>query len=78
MSTYYQDQMKRLVPVDDFKASIKVRSSSGETNWMELNADCFKALRLFYRANQTKLNAPAKVLTELVELLLSADPGEKT
>ena len=61
--TYYIDQMKRLNPVDEFKVSIKIRSTSGETNWMELNADCFTALRLFYRANRKKLNTPAKDIT---------------
>ena len=63
MSTYYQDQMKNLVPVDEFKVSIKMQSTNGETKWMELNADCFMALRLFYKANQKKLNAPAKEIT---------------
>lgn len=63
MSTYYHDQMKRLVPVDEFKVSIKMRSSSGETHWMELNAESFLALRLFYLANRKTLNAPAKEMT---------------
>jgi hypothetical protein len=55
--------MKRLVPVDEFKVSIKMRSSSGETHWMELNAESFLALRLFYLANRKTLNAPAKEMT---------------
>ena len=63
MNFYYQDQMERLVHVDRYKASIKIKSTSGETKWMELNADCFTALRLFYRANREKLNAPAKEIT---------------
>lgn len=63
MKTYYQDQMKRLYPVDEFKVSIMMRSTSGETNWLTLNADCFTALRLFYRANRKKLNAPSKDVT---------------
>lgn len=52
---YNRNQLKKLIPIDH-KASIKIRSSSGETNWLTLDADCFTAILLFYRANRKKLN----------------------
>jgi hypothetical protein len=53
---YPEEQMKKLLPIDIFKVSIKMRSSSGETHWMTLDWKCMATLRVFYSQHKTELN----------------------
>lgn len=44
---YYDEQVKRLLPIDEYGVRIKLESGldrGGETKWMELNEESFKAV----------------------------------
>ena len=44
---YYDEQVRRLLPIDEYGVRIKLESGlerGGETKWMELNEESFKAV----------------------------------
>jgi hypothetical protein len=41
--TYYEDEMRRILPVDEYGISIQIKTSSGSTKWLTLNAESFQA-----------------------------------
>ena len=44
MSDYYNDEIKSVLPVDQYGVSFKVRSTTGETKWLEFNHQSYQAL----------------------------------
>lgn len=41
---YYDEQVKYLLPIDEFGVQIKMTSTKGETKWMPLNDKSFKTV----------------------------------
>jgi hypothetical protein len=41
---YYDEEAKSLLPIDQYGVSIKMRSTKGETKWLQLNEESFKAV----------------------------------
>jgi len=41
---FYDAEAKCLLPIDQYGVSIKMRSTSGETKWLQLNEESFKAV----------------------------------
>lgn len=39
---YYKEEMKRILPADEYGISIQIRTTKGYTKWLALNAESFK------------------------------------
>lgn len=58
---YVRDQMKKIVPVDEYGAQIKIKSHAGETHWLSLDKENHTG-----RLNQITLG---------VQVALGSEPG---
>ena len=57
---YYYSQLEKLLPIDEYGITIKVRSTNGQTNELNLNEESLKALEVFYKENKFYRNANDK------------------
>lgn len=47
MSSYYEDELNSILPIDEYGVSIQLRSNGRSTKWMRLNEECVTALKGF-------------------------------
>ncbi len=42
--SYYRDEIKSILPEDEYGVQVQMSSTKGKTKWMNINKDFFKAL----------------------------------
>jgi hypothetical protein len=70
---YYKDEMARILPVDQYGVSIKIRTQVGQTKWLALNPDCFKNLQEIFK-EQITAEGQAQVILKKWLASLDRDP----
>lgn len=54
---YYREEMKRVLPIDQYGISIQIRTTTGNTKWLALNAE---SLRVFNEVIVPAIPAPTE------------------
>jgi hypothetical protein len=50
-SSYYKSELNNVLPIDDYGCTIKIKSSKGESKWLNVNSDFVKAFNEFVKKN---------------------------
>ena len=50
--SYYSDELKNLLPIDEYGIKMVLHSSSGKTKFLSLNAESFKDFNDFIKKNK--------------------------
>jgi len=73
---YYTGQIDNILPADTYGVSIKIRSTRGETHWMEFNSDSFEAItKNFDELNHGNELRKEEELSQKVLTFTTTEPG---
>jgi len=47
MSSYYEEELKHVIPIDKYGLHVKFRNTTGETKWFMINQESLPVLKKF-------------------------------